>query len=178
MALRNDSRLEAGTVATANRGIKHSRSGNYRADVFPNLGVWVSCGAIVGMIFVIISRSPGSLPVRIASSAALGAILGTFIGLSRGIWHVGHTSSSPASVSAANRLWDPWLDRGHDVDDIPPASDEANSARVELVSDSDMISGLSAKRARVRPRILSLETGEAIRLEDEIGRLFQEGHDE
>jgi energy-coupling factor transporter ATP-binding protein EcfA2 len=166
-------------VATAGPGMEHSHVDDHRADVFPRLGAWVSCGAVAGVIVALAGHGLTSLPVQVAStSAVLGAFLGTFIGLGRGVWHIGHTSSSPGSASAPDPLWDPWLDSGRDVEDVQPASDEADSGRIEPLVDPTIIDGLSAQRARVRPRILSLETGEAIRLEDEIGRLLQEGRNE
>jgi predicted NACHT family NTPase len=78
-------------------------------------------------------------------------------------------------VAAPDRLWDPWLDSGREVEDTGPAADTATPAREEPSAIVEAIHGPLAERARVRPRVLSLETGEAIRLEDEIGRLIQEG---
>jgi hypothetical protein len=60
-------------------------SGDHRSDVFPGLSACVSCGAITGIILAVMSHGPESLHVQIASSAALGAILGLFVGLGRGV---------------------------------------------------------------------------------------------
>jgi uncharacterized protein YjbI with pentapeptide repeats len=168
-------RLEVGTVTTVRRGIERAHSSDLRGDIFPALGLFIGCGAFAGAVIAVLSQGTGSLVVRVASGAELGAIVGLFMGLSRGVWRSLETLSPPSPPITPDQLWDPWLDSGDDVEDVQPASDEVDSPQAEPRTKVEKINALLAKRAYVRPRVLSLETSEAIRLEDEIGRLIQEG---
>jgi uncharacterized protein YjbI with pentapeptide repeats len=171
-------RLEVGLVATVRQGIDRAHSSHPRGDIFPALGLFIGCGAFTGAMIAVLGKNAGDLFTQVALGGGLGAILGLFLGLSRGVWRLREALNLPGSVSVPDHLWDPWLDSGRDVEDAQPASEEENSTEAELSANVEVIHKLSAKRANVRPRVLSLETGEAIRLEDEIGRLIQEGRHE
>ncbi len=74
------------------------------------------------------------------------------------------------------QLWDPWLDSGRDIEWVGPEPDLAAVAVAEELPDvAERVQGLTAERARVRPRVISPETSEAIPLEDEIGTMIQAG---
>ena len=110
-----------------------------------------------------------------ALSAGLGAILGLFVGLSRSIWHVGGTATTRGSVVTPHGLWDPWLDNDDDRHERAPGSIGEVSTGDDLHAQIDAAPGLVAERARVRPRIISYVTGEAIPLDDQIGQIVEEG---
>ena len=67
------------------------------------------------------------------------------------------------------QLWDPWLDDGRD---LGPAEPEVIVEGPVCVEEPE---APIVPRAAVRPRVISPETGEAIRLEDEIGPMIEEG---
>jgi uncharacterized protein YjbI with pentapeptide repeats/energy-coupling factor transporter ATP-binding protein EcfA2 len=165
-------------VATGRRSISHAHSRDPHGDIFPVLGLFIGCGAFVGAIIAILGQSADNLLIQVALSTGLGAILGLFVGLSRAVWRSREILILPGSESLSDCLWDPWLDNGHDVADVRPASKEEDSTGAGSSASVEAIHRLSATGAHVRPRVWSLETGEAIRLEDEIGRLIQKGHDE
>ena len=165
-----------GDSGYAGQGVERSRSADHRGDVFPRLATWVGYGAVAGVLLSVIGNGLENTPVRIALTAAVGAILGTFLGLSRSVWRFSYPSSPPVLASRQDQLWDPWLDSGRDVADPQTPLAEVDSAQAGQLADPDTINRLSAKRASVRPHILSPETGETIRLEDEIGRLVEQGY--
>ena len=117
----------------------------------------------------------GYWPVHAVLSAGLGTILGLFIGLSRSAWYSGGTLWAFESTAVAHRLWDPWLDSGRDIQDGTPRSPAAASVREIPSTEIDTTRCFSAQCARVRPRVVSPETGEAILLDDTIGQIIQEG---
>ena len=108
-------------------------------------------------------------------SAGLGAILGLFIGLGRSVWHFGGTSLAEGSLTVPNRLWDPWLDYGHDDHGGIPDLTTVTGELEELRAESDTAISLPARRALVRPRIISPATGETVPLDDQIGQVIEEG---
>src|SRR5947209_2737255 len=88
----------------------------------------------------------------------------------RGDGHIGGAPESaaapePTTTSAPPELWDPWLDQGRDQDAAMPevVIEEPATPESEALAPSPL------PRAPVRPRVISPETGEVIRLEDEIG---------
>jgi uncharacterized protein YjbI with pentapeptide repeats len=141
----------------------------------------VFLGAIAGAVTAhnVPMPSGNSVFDQMIFGAALGAILGLFTGMTRSVWRLGQPSRT--SVPEPRRelqpsppeLWDPWLDSGSDVPEIDPGSDA--EITYHEAEHPDPIESVSAELARVRPRIISRETGEAIRLEDEIGPLIQAG---
>ena len=154
-----------------------------RRDVFPALGAFIGGGLIAGVIASLIigevtGFDDGRRIVLGALSAGLGAILGLFIGLSRGVWHAGGSLRVLESAAAPHRLWDPWLDSGRDLQERRAESAESAPIREEPLTQVDATKCFQAEHARVRPRIISLETGETIPLDDKIGQLLQEGRHE
>jgi hypothetical protein len=162
-------------VTTIRRGIKRAHLSDLRGDIFPALGLFIGCGAFAGAVIAVLDQGTGGLVVHVTSGTGLGAIAGLFIGLSKGVWRSLETLGPASPLITPDQLWDPWLDSGDDAEDVQPISDEADSPQAEPCTKVEKIDALLAKRAYVRPRVLSLETSEAIRLEDEIGRLIQEG---
>jgi uncharacterized protein YjbI with pentapeptide repeats/energy-coupling factor transporter ATP-binding protein EcfA2 len=151
-----------------------------RREVFPILGAFICIGTIAGMIVSILTSGLTSLSdnrwiVHGALSAALGAILGLFIGLGRSVWYFGGTSHTNRSLTAPNHLWDPWLDYGHDDHDGMPDLTTVTGDLEKLRAESDVAISLPAKRAPVRPRIISPVTGETVPLDDQIGQVIEEG---
>ena len=147
-----------------------------RRDVFPALGMFIGSGAVAGVLVsvamtVLMEFSAGRRIVHAALSASLGAILGLFVGLGRGIWHFGTTVNTLGSNTPPHRLWDPWLDSdGDGHEPMPQPIDEVNRDD-ELPAQSDAAPDSLARSAPVRPRIISWVTGEAVPLDDQIGRI-------
>ena len=162
-------------MATVRRNSGRSNAGDVGSDIFPGLGLFIACGAFTGAVVGVARQGTGNLFTHVADGSALGAILGLFIGLGRGVWCSKVPVRTSGSATTPDWLWDSWLDNGRDVETTPEGEAEAASTPVELDVKVEETDGLVAKLAAVRPRILSLETGEAIRLEDEIGRLIDEG---
>ncbi len=166
-------------MATVRHGVQRESLDDHRGHIFPAMGIFISSGLVLGittsvLIGELLGHGGGSRLVPGALSAGLGAILGLFVGLSRGVWHSGPTPRLRQPVSAPDQLWDPWLDCGRDVEERRPeaalwAGQEEPSALVETVGS------FPAEQARVRPRVISPVTGEAIPLENEIGAIIQEG---
>lgn len=149
-------------------------------DVFPALSVFITGGIIAGLIAsVTISKviefHGGSLFIHKLLGAVLGAILGLFVGLSQGVWHSGETLRTPEPVSTLNWLRDPWLDGSRDDEENRPTIVEATPNQEDSSIQVDTIRCFPTEYARVRPRIISSITGEAIPLDDKIGQLIQEG---
>ena len=96
---------------------------DHLGDIFPALGVWIGGGMIVGVATsTIIAKVMGhgnfDLLISTVFNACLGGVLGLFLGLSRGIYHLSEPLNSPEPASLRNRLWDPWLDSGRDVGEV------------------------------------------------------------
>ena len=95
-------------------------------------------------------------------------------GARAGVWRPGPPvpvrEPEPASPEPAPspQLWDPWLDDGRDLGLVEPEVIAGEPACVE--EPAAPMAG-----AAVRPRVISPETGEAIRLEDEIGPMIEVG---
>ena len=85
-----------------------------------------------------------------------------------------HATES-TSTSVPDRLWDPWVDSGREVERRQPEPEETGFDDDILPGRNHPATGVPPERARVRPRVISPITGEAIPLDDEIGPLIQEG---
>jgi uncharacterized protein YjbI with pentapeptide repeats len=153
-----------------------------QGDVFPALGAFIVTGIALGAAAAVIGSelvepSHRTALVRSACGATLGAILGLFAGLGRGVWWPGQPLAEPqrAALPASPRLWDPWLDAGRDA---PWAASESSPDTAVAAEPQDCVEGgdgLIAERAPVRPRVISPVTGQAIPLDDEIGPMIQAG---
>jgi uncharacterized protein YjbI with pentapeptide repeats len=165
-------------MAMVRWGIRYQHSDRERNDVFPALRFAIAAGSVAGIALAItfagvgLTRPEGLIP-SIASGATVGAILGLFIGWTRAQWRLG--SPLPAQQIAAVSLWDPWLDTGHDV--VEQATDPIEVTPTDedqsVAADDDW--AVAADRVHIRPRVISPETGDAIRLDDEIGLIVQDG---
>src|SRR5438094_60453 len=86
-------------------------------DVFPELGVFIFAGMVLGGVaagFVSHWTGLGGASVLVpGTGAGLGAILGLFVGLGRGLWRPGQPwpAREPErlheAVPACAQLWDP-----------------------------------------------------------------------
>jgi uncharacterized protein YjbI with pentapeptide repeats len=102
------------------------------------------------------------------NSLILGAILGVVGGISLALTWAVEVSGRAASPTEGGRdLWDSWLDESHytETDDTRP---------LPLIEEAvhEFAGGIIPERARVRPRVLSPESGESLPLEDEIGPIL------
>jgi len=162
------------------RGVGRESAG----DVFPALGTFIGCGAAVGAAVVLIvaelmGRAGESLLPPGVFGGMAGAFLGLIAGLSQGVWRPGQPSHmrEPEPVrdpKPSPQLWDPWLDNGRDLEWVSPEPEPA-AVDDEPPVCVETLGGFPARRARVRPRVISPETGEVVLLEDEIGALIQAG---
>jgi uncharacterized protein YjbI with pentapeptide repeats/energy-coupling factor transporter ATP-binding protein EcfA2 len=167
------------------RGRSGGWSGHRQGEIFPGLGACVVAGIMVGGLSAVILAGllgPGdrSLLSQGTLGASLGGILGLFAGLGRAVWRPGPPlpAQEPAPArqeDPARQLWDPWLDSGRDIEWIGPEPEIVPVAVAEEPAVVEWGEDLVAERARVRPRVISPETGEAIPLEDEIGPMLQSG---
>ncbi len=165
-------------MAMVGRGVGRGTRGNIpiHGDVFPRLVAFVGAGMVLAATTTLVLAALGvgstqSLRIQVYLIGALGAILGLFVGLGRGVWQPG--AASPAwepTREPPPQLWDPWLDSGRE-EEWP----EPNVAAEEPVIPAREISELPIELARVRPRVISPSTREAVLLEDEIGPLIQRG---
>lgn len=173
-------------MAVVTHAANTERGGEGRREIFPRLGMFVASGLLIGLMAsgVTARLAGGGTPVQYAGAAGLGAIVGLFVGLGRGVWRPG---AAPARDEAIERvepsahLWDPWLDDGRDLEiereapgKIEPANPEPNQ-NPELEPEPEPAAVAAETRAAVRPRVLSPRTGEAIRLDDELGARIEEG---
>ena len=168
-------------MATARQGTGREPLGGHHDQVFPTLEAFVAAGALVGVTIAavtgeLIGRNGNPL-VQGALLAGLGAILGLFLGLSRAVWRSARNSHATESTSTSvpDRLWDPWVDSGREVERRQPEPEETGFDDDILPGRNHPATGVPPERARVRPRVISPITGEAIPLDDEIGPLIQEG---
>ena len=98
-----------------------------RGDIFPALGrssspewcwvVWRGTSSPACWGETVTRSAMGTF------GAALGTIMGSFVGLSLGVWRVGLPSPAPGperepvdQTATARQLWDPWLDSGRDAE--------------------------------------------------------------
>jgi uncharacterized protein YjbI with pentapeptide repeats/energy-coupling factor transporter ATP-binding protein EcfA2 len=151
-----------------------------RRDVFPALGAFIGSGVVVGVLVsvamtALLEFSAGRRIVHGALSASLGAILGLFVGLGRSVWHFGTTADTSGLGTPRHQLWDPWLDSDGDGHEPMPQPIGEINRDDELPAELDTAPGFQARRAPVRPRIISPITGEAVPLDDQIGQIIDEG---
>jgi uncharacterized protein YjbI with pentapeptide repeats/energy-coupling factor transporter ATP-binding protein EcfA2 len=162
-------------------------TGEGSRDVFPVLGLFLVAGVVLGVVAGTLIGGlvgfDGNLLAYGTFGAALGTIMGLFVGLSLGVWRVGLPTPTPAREPTPSRgqdpgpeLWDPWLDSGRDLAWSEPEPELEPVAVVEEPPEVvERLDGVTAARAPVRPRVISPETGEAILLEEEIGPMIQAG---
>jgi uncharacterized protein YjbI with pentapeptide repeats/energy-coupling factor transporter ATP-binding protein EcfA2 len=134
------------------RKLHHQRS---EAEVFPWLEHSAAAVAVLGAVAAfILGRGIGGLIL----GAILGAIGGTWLAMS---WASGATRRESNDPSI---LWDPWLDQTGEAEPEPQA------IVLEEVMESE--AAIFLGRARVRPRVFSPESGDALTLEDELGPIL------
>ncbi len=165
-------------MAMVGRNVDRGRGGNIpiHGDVFPGLVAFVGAGMVLAAAAALVLAALGvggaqSLRIQVYLIGAVGAILGLFVGLGRGVWRPG--AALPAREPTREpppQLWDPWLDSGREEEWTVPNA-EAEEPVVPVIE----IGVLPIERARVRPRVISPGTSEAVLLEDEIGPLIQNG---
>ena len=137
-------------------------------EVFPEPGISLAAGLILGAaIGAGLAWLDDPLGRGVSAGALVGAILGTLLGLSRA---VGRSVSlvaipEPAPPEPEARLWDSWLDTGHDLIWVEP---EGQVTPAVSLPDPE-------ERPRVQPRVISPISGESVLLHDEIGALVERG---
>jgi uncharacterized protein YjbI with pentapeptide repeats len=117
-----------------------------------------ACGAVLGVVLV---RAGGYGTSVVALEAMLGALEGVLIATFVALRRAGGRLRSPAPD-----LWDHWLD---DQNGEPEGLSDADGGIDEAEPS------LGRARARVRPRVVTREGGDALPLEDEIWPLVQSG---
>ena len=145
--------------------------------MFPGLGFSLTAGLILGaaMGFGLawLHDSHGRGVAGYSGGCALaGAILGMFLGLSRAVWRPGVPTAmldldlepEPAAATET-RLWDSWLDTGHDLVWVEPAGQLPPAVPLPATEE----------HPRVQPRVISPISGESVLLHDEIGALIERG---
>ena len=95
-------------MTTVRHAVRGEHFGDHLGEVFPTLGAFIGGGIIAGvtaaMIFAKIAESGNDgLLIQSFYSAGLGAIVGLFLGLSRGIWHSGGSLRPPELMSTSHR---------------------------------------------------------------------------
>jgi hypothetical protein len=106
-------------MAMVGRGDGRELGGDRQGDILPALRAMVFVGAIAGaamaMNFTKLVPSGKSLLTQMIFGAALGAILGLFAGMSRGVWRLGQPSRTRVPEPRRGpepsppELWD-WAD--------------------------------------------------------------------
>ncbi len=145
-------------------------------DVFPGLVAFAGAGMVLAAATALVLAALGvgdaqSLRIQVYLIGAVGAILGLFVGLGRGVWRPGvPLPAREPTREPRPQLWDPWLDSGREEEwTEPEVVVEEPAIPVREIGE------LPGERARVRPRVISPGTSEAVLLEDEIGPLIQNG---
>ena len=137
-----------------------------RGDVFPALGAFIIAGVVLGGMAGIIAAGllgGGNSLAMGTSGAVVGMIMGSFVGMSLGVWRVGHPTPAlrperePVPQPAPSpQLWDPWLDSGRDAEWV---ASEGESEPVVIEEPQVIIEraeGLTAERcAGPAPRHLA-----------------------
>ena len=136
------------------------------AGVFPWMGPASIAIALLGASLAVghgwLTHQGGvELVIRGFVGAVAGILIGAFLSMIRAIPLPGR--SSTPDVDAPD-LWDKWLD--DEDDESVPAE-----AGPDLVAGTAIV----PERARVRPRVLSPETGESLPLEDEVWPRIEAG---
>jgi uncharacterized protein YjbI with pentapeptide repeats len=144
-------------------------------EVFPGLGFSLAAGTILGAAIGVGLAWLHETHVRgvagySAGGALVGAVLGTFLGLSRAVWRPGAPAvclepAPAAGLAPEARLWDSWLDTGHDLVWVEPAGQVQPALPLPAPQE----------RPRIQPRVVSSITGEPVLLHDEIGGLIERG---
>jgi uncharacterized protein YjbI with pentapeptide repeats len=142
-----------------------SLSAEREAEVFPWMEHAIVAGALLGAV---VAFGLGRACHVELSVLILGGFLGTAAGALGGFclalkWAV----EVPAHPAAPRALWDPWLDaRAPQHDDVPEPTSPIEGAAGETGGE------IGRRGARVRPRVLSPETGSSLPLADMIGPIL------
>jgi uncharacterized protein YjbI with pentapeptide repeats/energy-coupling factor transporter ATP-binding protein EcfA2 len=136
------------------------------ADLFPWMRRAIVAGAVIGAVVAV---KLGRLTQRglpgVIVCALLGAIVGILVGVCVAFCRAVEV---PANPQPSPDLWDAWLDSPASPNDEEPAP----TSHFEGAGD-DSAGETGHWRARVRPRVLSSETGESLPLTDVIGPILQ-----
>ena len=134
------------------------------AEVFPWMEHAALATGILGALLALVLGPAHGL-------GRLGLILGAISGVLIGIW-VALSWAVPTPGRATNPtnegpdLWDGWLDENKDTEAPAPETPQPDEGTVSEPSPT----------ARVRPRVISPESGEALPLESEVGPILA-GHE-
>ena len=138
---------------------EYSRRRN--AEVFPwmehTAAVVAAIGALVGLY---VGRTHSLGTIGLAIGAIAGAIGGVLLALR---WAGCTPGATQSPVPVTSELWDPWLDDTHNRQlGAPPETEAA----------ADFDGAPLCERARVRPRVYSIVSGESLPIEDVIGSIL------
>jgi uncharacterized protein YjbI with pentapeptide repeats/energy-coupling factor transporter ATP-binding protein EcfA2 len=145
-----------------------SPTGERQAEVFPWMEHAVVAGALIGAVAAVllgISLELGAGGLVLAG--LFGSLAGDLVGVCVALyWAI----TVPADRSTVRDLWDPWLDAQN-----PPGETEVDVALPVQEPVAETPGAIMHWRARVRPRVISPESGEALPLEDTIGPILAGG---
>ena len=150
-------------------GILHDitrSSGTERgAEVFPWLEHTTIAAAVLGAAFAGgFGRAFHLGATGLIFAVLVGVIAGAFAGICLALtWAMPSRPHPDAPPDESRDLWDQWLDGDPSV----IVSDAAPTPALEVVALEDTIA--FARRARVRPRVISPHSGESLPLDDQIG---------
>jgi uncharacterized protein YjbI with pentapeptide repeats/energy-coupling factor transporter ATP-binding protein EcfA2 len=135
------------------------------AEVFPWMEhTIVICALIGAVVAVVLGRASQLESSGVVLGGMFGAAAGAAVGICLALLWAAETPASPARPSD---LWDPWLDAADStIGADPPPTHSSEEAAFEIAAR------VNRSRARVKPRVIAAETGEALPLEDLIGPIL------
>jgi uncharacterized protein YjbI with pentapeptide repeats/energy-coupling factor transporter ATP-binding protein EcfA2 len=142
-----------------------SRTDEHAVEVFPGMAQAIVAGAVLGVIVAVgLGRAYHFAPRALVFGVLLGAFAGALGGICSALSRAAPTPADPATL---RDLWDPWLDSREPPPEDDPEPGPSIEDTVELTAGD-----FHHWRARVRPRVLSSETGESLPLDDMVGPIF------
>jgi hypothetical protein len=142
-----------------------SHTDEHAAEVFPWMEHTIVVGALVGAVVAVgLWRASHLEPSVVVVVGLFGATAGAAVGVCLALlWAV----EAPAGPARPSDLWDPWLDAavsafGADPQPTYPSEEVG----------FEIAARVNRARARVKPRVIAAETGEALPLEDVIGPIL------
>jgi uncharacterized protein YjbI with pentapeptide repeats len=133
-------------------------------EVFPWMGHAIVAGTLLGAVAAIGLGWTGHLdPSGVVLSGLFGAAAGAAVGICLALLWAREAQARPPHPPD---LWDPWLDAAVSAFDADPPTQPFEEATFEIAAR------VNRARARVKPRVIAAETGEALPLEDLIGPIL------
>ncbi len=144
-----------------------SPTGERQAEVFPWMEHAVVAGGVIGAVTAVLVGLSLELGAGgLVLAGLFGSLAGDLVGVCVALyWAI----TVPADRTTVRDLWDPWLDAQN-----PPGEREVDVA-FPVQEPVETPGEIMHWRARVRPRVLSSETGEALPLTDFVGPILAGG---